>query len=236
MLGIDVETTGLDPDKHSICEVGAALYDTEAQRLVKQTCYLIDLPIGITWDEEAMTVTHLSPELCTKYGHDEDKSLRQLLSLMNSADVIFAHNGNLCDKVFIQAWCKKFEYEMPDKLWVDTMTDIKWPREYSKRLGYLAAEHGFLNPFPHNALADVLTTLLLIQRYPLEDILERAKSPTVHLKAVVSFDGKEAAKERGYYALYENNKFKMWTKTVKECDLEEEMSAPFPVEKLPPVK
>jgi DNA polymerase-3 subunit epsilon len=230
VLSIDFETTGLDPEIHAICEVGAALWDTDLHRPVKTMGYLIDDPDAV-WTAEATAVTGLTAELCQKYGHDPERSLKQLLMMYGKAEAALAHNGNHCDKRFMQAWCSKYGYDMAEKLWIDTMTDIEYPAKWSKQLGYLASHHGFLNPFPHGALTDALTTAVIFDKYDLEKVLEMAKTPTITIQAFVSKADKDKAKELGFHAVYDGTKFIMWAKDIKACYLERERAAcSFPVE------
>ena len=41
LLGLDFETTGLDPAVHSICEVGAQLWDVDERRAIQSMGYLV---------------------------------------------------------------------------------------------------------------------------------------------------------------------------------------------------
>jgi DNA polymerase-3 subunit epsilon len=134
-----------------------------------------------------------------------------------------AHNGLAFDRQVLKAWAEKYGLDwQPDKLWIDTKTDIEIPSRNSTRLVYLAADHGFLNPFPHRAMFDVMTMMTILSRYDLDKVIEVAKSPTLTLRAMVSYDDRELAKARGYHWQSET---KQWTMNVKECNLEKERAA-----------
>ena len=47
----------------------------------------------------------------------------------------------------------------------------------TRSLPYLAADHGFLNPFPHRALFDVMTMIQIAGMYDINEILKYADSP-----------------------------------------------------------
>ncbi len=103
----------------------------------------------------------------------------------------------------------------------------------SEKLSYTAANHGFLNLFPHSAVADCQTVLKLISMYNLDDILVRAKSPRVTLAANVDYDTNHLAKKRSYRWQPE---MKVWYKVIKELDLEKEIKeAQFDVCKIAPI-
>jgi hypothetical protein len=61
------------------------------------------------------------------------------------------------------------------------------------------ADHGFVYP-AHRAVNDVLAMLQILDRYSIAEIIERANTPNVEVRAVVSFDDRLLAKERGYVA------------------------------------
>ncbi len=108
---------------------------------------------------------------------------------------------------------------------IDTMIDLPFDEKIhgSKKLTHLAATHGFLNPFPHRAVFDVLTMLKMASYYDLKTILARNASPTVTVVARVSFDDKDKAKALGFH--WEATS-KTWEKRYKEIDLKT-MDFPF---------
>jgi hypothetical protein len=94
----------------------------------------------------------------------------------------------------------------------------------------MAADDGFLNLFPHGALADCLTTLKLIEnRLPvLDQIIERAKSPIVILQSLQDRDNNQVAKDRRFH--WNDQPGHLWWKAVKEIDVPEiAKEAPFDV-------
>ena len=83
--------------------------------------------------------------------------------------------------------------------WIDTCTDVPYPPSVGSRtLRYLAADHLFINPFPHRAIFDVMTMLTVLSHYNVEEIAVLAKSPVIHVQAKVGYDEREKAKARGY--------------------------------------
>jgi DNA polymerase III subunit epsilon len=234
LLGLDFETTGLVDA--SATEVGMAFWDTDLRAPIKLTGYLVDPGPDVVWETitpemralgllTAAEVSGITPELCAKYGVPDLTGLKQLLSWYRIADAIVAHNGHEFDYPLLERWAKKYGLELPDKLRIDTMCDIELPPKTIKKLVYMAADHGFLNPFPHRALFDVMTMLRIMDQYDLDKIIEAAKSPILIVKALVSFADNFKARARGFHAQYENGKFKMWSLVVKECFLERERAA-----------
>ena len=96
------------------------------------------------------------------------------------------------------------------------------PAITTRKLTHLAAEHGFLNPFPHRAVSDVLTMLKVLSHYDIAPVLESARQPSFTVKACVSYDDREKAKARGYRW---DAARKIWTKIVKGHRLNDEIEA-----------
>lgn len=223
LLGIDFETTGLDPKVHAICEVGAQLWDTDYHRAVLSMGYFVQVPENASFEEEALKTTGISPGLIAKYGKESAKGLRQLLFMYEQADAIVAHNGTTCDRPFLLAWIDACGFNFnEDKLWIDSLTDIEYPQKWNRQLTCLAAYHGFLNPFPHQALADVMTMLTILDKYPIEEVIAYSKIPTIGVRLNLPFESKQWAKDHAYFTYYKNNKFQFWMKKIKENKFEVE--------------
>jgi DNA polymerase-3 subunit epsilon len=202
------------------------VWDTVLRAPIKMVGMLVDPGPDVVWEPGALAVNNLTPELCTQYGVSDEKACRQVVSWYSSADVACAHNGNAFDRPILLRWAAKYGLDaQPGKIWIDTKADLDIPPRNSTRLTYLAADHGFLNPFPHRAMFDVMTMLKILDRYDIDKVLEVSKSPTLRVKAVVTFDQKDLAKNRGFHPIYENGKFMRWEMSVKECKLEGEREA-----------
>jgi len=226
LLLLDFETTGLDPHTHSICEVGVALWDTVLQRIIRVADYLVYEPNAV-WEAAAMEKNGLTPELCEKYGMPTDKAFRQLMTWANSADVFVAYNGKSFDFPMWDAWAEKQGSIVPNRLRLDPMVDIQWPKDYrSRELFYVAAKHGILNHFIHTGAGDVLTMVTLLSRQPdLGMILEYAKMPDIIIEGRCSIDDRQRVKSNGFNWLFPPglSKTKKWIKTIKEGMLDKEI-------------
>jgi DNA polymerase-3 subunit epsilon len=138
------------------------------------------------------------------------------------AEAIVAHNGNRFDKLFWEAAVRRGDAPAIDVLWIDTCTDLELPDGIrSRHLKYLAAEHGFLNPFSHRAVFDVLTMMTIFSQYPVETTMRLAAEPTVNLQALVSYDARAKASVRGYAWKPET---KQWIKSLKLSRVEREQT------------
>lgn len=232
LLGLDFESSGLPATECRIIEMGAVLFDWGAKAPIEIFNVIVDPvdwgPMGLS--PEAVKTHGMTKEFVKEHGIAIHVALPILSALMARADYVVAHNGNVFDRVLLAAECRRWNLvEFGEKKpWIDTMTDVPFPeRMTTRKLDHLAAEHRFLNPFPHRAAFDVMTMLQVLTHYDIETVTRNALSPTVVVRAMTNFDQKELAKARRYRWVPDR---KEWHKTLKEFDLEKEQAeAPFKV-------
>lgn len=232
ILGIDMETTGLNIPTIGVTEVGMVVWDTALRAPIKLFGTLVDPGPDVIWEPSAIAVNNLTPELCSKHGAPDERVCRQVLSWYSSADVACAHNGNVFDRPILEKWAAKYGIDyQPGKIWIDTKADLDTKPGNATRLVYMAADHGFLNPFPHRAMFDVMTMFKILDRHDIDKVLEVSKSPTLIVKSLQAFEQNNLARNRGFHAQYETNsdgsrgKFKYWSMAIKECKLDAERLA-----------
>lgn len=234
ILGLDFETTGIDPLKDRIIELGACLFETENSLPVALHGYLVKPQGDFVISPEASAVNGINPAEVLFSGVPQVAAIAQLVNLIERSDFVVGHNIKGFDWPFLKAEFDRCYpgQKLPERPLIDTMTDIAYPPHIrTRKLVHLAAEHGFLNPFPHRALFDVMACLHLFSKYPLSETVELAAAKTIKVKALVGFDTKDAAKARYYHW---NPIAKIWFKEIKEFQLEQERrEAGFPVEVLP---
>lgn len=222
-LGIDFETTGLEAKKDRITEVGAVLWDMKAHKPVKIYNELVyDFDSGVPEVSEKITqLTGITPELLLKFGVHTASALEDIRDMADSADFAVAHNAPF-DKGFYEAECVRCSVGEAVLPWIDTHTDVDWRTDGSKSLSYLAADHGFLNPFAHRAVFDVLTMMKLVSQYDPKQIIQWQESPNITLMTRVPFKDKDKPKGLSYRWHSED---KSWRKNTKEFNIDEEMKA-----------
>lgn len=224
VAGFDVETTGLDVTKDHVIQVAIVLWCTETHHALFKWEALLDWP-DLEIPEDARKVHGIDSMRLEEYGRDPKQVLAFASATLSNPNVaaIVAHNGNLYDRPIYVNNCRRVSETPADRLWIDTSCDVPYPEAITTRkLSHLAAEHHFLNPFPHDALSDVMTMLKIADKYDWQTILNYANSPSRILRAMVSFDTKELAKKLSYRW---NGDSKIWTKRVKEFQVEGELQA-----------
>jgi DNA polymerase III epsilon subunit-like protein len=214
LLCLDFESTGLDFVNDRIIEVGAILWSSNQKRSLESQSFLVKSDVPIT--PEITKITGITQSAVDKYGYESADSLSVVLDLMEMADAIIGHNVIRFDKRMLQSWANREEAQLPDKLYIDTFTDL--PNTFATKLGYMASDAGFVNLFPHGALTDCLTVLKLIENYDIDRVVERAMSPMVVIQAHQARNENDLAKKARFRWRPET---KQWWKFCKEIDLEE---------------
>jgi DNA polymerase-3 subunit epsilon len=217
ILGIDFETTGLDLKNDRITEVGLVLWDSETKQPTQVAGFLVNTDKEITPEIEKLT--GITRKMVNAYGKDEKYSFEIVLEMLSAADYVVAHNGNEFDKVLLENWANRESRPLPDKLWIDTKTDLpEAAYGRSASLKYMACDHGFVYD-AHRAVSDVLAMLRILGTYDVDLVIESAKQPTIRVQALVTFDTNKLAKERGYHWKPET---KQWIKPIKANFLDKE--------------
>lgn len=226
LLGLDFETSGLDPKTEQIIEIGAVLWCHEKNKPLKLFSEMLQLEEGRELSPTITDITGITQEDLQSFGVPLHEAMTDLLDLIDKADYIVAHNGNKFDKLFLENALSALDLSY-NKAWIDTMTDVPYPEAMKTRnLVHLAAEHKFLNPFAHRALFDVLSMLEVFKNYSLQSVLDLQSSPLIKVVAQVSYEERNKAKESGFRW---DPQGKVWFKEMKECSLKE-AAYPFTIQ------
>ena len=226
ILGIDVETTGLNPTTDVVTEVGAVLWDTDLKVPLHSAGYLVNNP-EVEVPASTIALNEITSPMCAEWGMSSIGGLTRLHNLYLRADYACAHNAPF-DRSFFETWAVKHNVVIEPKVWIDTKLDVPYPDKWSRRLIHVAAEHGFVNPFPHRALTDVYTMLRVLGYYDLQEVIRSAESPTIRVRADITYQDteyREKAKSRGFHPYYKDGKFQFWWKAIKEIQLPAEKEA-----------
>lgn len=189
VLGLDLEGinkdligSGVNLQTDRVIEIGAVLVDWDTLQPVKILSELIDEVDRLELSEEVIELTGINERHLKNWGLKGEgirSTLNELSKLFHEADYILAHNGDGYDKPMIHAMFQRYDISFDEnKLWIDSSKDIEFPKKFSQRsLAMLEHYHGFINPMPHRALADVFSTIKIASQYNLERIIKLAQSP-----------------------------------------------------------
>jgi DNA polymerase-3 subunit epsilon len=178
-------------------------------------------------------VSGITVPMLEEFGTDPAHNLNWLDQYCSKHQVeyIVAHNGENFDKPLLLSELDRHGLAAPclrSIPWIDTRTDLPFASEPdSRKLKHLALDAGFINPFAHRAVFDVLTMMRVFSNYDLKDILAYQAIPFVTIRAMVNFDNKELAKAQRFSWEKIGDKVytKQWVKRIKQDRFEEEKQA-----------
>lgn len=136
-LGIDLEgmnqnlPNGVNVQYDRVIEIGAVLWDCNQAQPVKILSEIVDESDRLTISEEVYEITGLSESIVSTWGAKKEEIkeiLLKLKSLIEKSDYIIAHNGSNYDFVMLKAMFDRFHLTMPEKIWIDSIRDIEFPK------------------------------------------------------------------------------------------------------------
>jgi DNA polymerase-3 subunit epsilon len=209
VLILDCETTGIDPNVHHLCEVGAVLFSVNLRAVIQQISFLI--PID---ENPAEAINGIPPEL-TASTNAARHAHQVLADMADAAGAYVAHNADF-DRQWI-AHC------LPDKPWICTCHGITWPgARAGVSLTNLALAFGVPVWAVHRALADCTYLAQIFERdAELEAHLAEGLLPQELVAAIVSYDERELAKAAGFRWVAER---KQWE---RKCNFRQIADLPF---------
>lgn len=223
LFSYDTETTGLNTRTDEVIEFGWVLYTTGQRRVLEAGSKLVKTNLPIS--PEVTAVTGLTKPALDRFGYDSSDALDEVIELMQMADAVVGHNVKRYDWRITESWATRVGKKLPEKLLIDTMSDI--PGVVGIKLGHMAAEHGFLPLETHSALADAQSCLKILNNYDIGAVVEYAKTPDVIVIAHHARNENETAKK---FKFRWNPPQKIWWKAVKETELDKFVkSVPFDV-------
>ena len=194
ILGIDLEGmnedlvfSGVNTKVDRVTEIGAVLWDTRVNLPVKFFSELTKESDLLPMTEEVIELTGIDHQLLDDWaleGEQIKMALERLALIIKKADYLMAHNGNHYDRPMLTAMYERYGLTIPDKVWIDTQNDIEFPKKIGHRsMAALEHAHGFINPFPHRAITDVLSMLKVASNYDYERMAMLARSPKIKIVA-----------------------------------------------------
>lgn len=222
-LSLDTETTGLDPKRDRIIEVGWALADDQHGILLTGGGLIKAVPGESLLTDEIIRLTGITDAQRIEFGRPLIDVLGEAAAVVEKHEVehLVGHNLEF-DRGFINPAVANFLLGHCSRLTtlpgIDTKTDL--PLDYEPEntsLKSMLADHRMINVVPHRALFDAVMTAMLVLEYPYDAVLRRASSPTLLLHADVPFALNALPKALRFQ--WEPDT-KRWLRKTRECDLD----------------
>jgi DNA polymerase-3 subunit epsilon len=226
----------LDTSTIRVTEIGAVLWEVEHKKILGANDIMLyepDYEAHFNAETVAMMerVCGLTPDMLREFGQPPAPAFQALedYCVKHKVDYIVAHNGENYDRPLLYAELTRHGVK-GDKLrglpWIDTRTDIPFANEPdSRKLKHLACDLGIINHFPHRALTDVLTMMLVLSHYPINDVIAYSKIPFITVRAMVQYEQRELAKAQrfAWQQIGDGPVYpKCWIKRIKENALDAE--------------
>jgi DNA polymerase III alpha subunit (gram-positive type) len=213
LLGLDIESTGLDKIKDRPIEIGLALWTTRFHRSLDTRALLIQSD-GVSVTKEITEITGINQDMVDKFGYTPEEAYDETSYFLDRADAIVAFNGRRFDIPMMKAWASRLKRQFPNKLVIDPFEDLPMR---AQELITMCAKMGIYYD-AHEAGADVGAMLRLMSKFDFEVVLARAKSPVVIVQSLQHRSENEKAKKHKFRW---NPGRTIWWKAVKEMDLDD---------------
>ena len=192
LLILDTETTGLEPETHHCIEVGAILFDVPSRAVLAQQSFLLPA------ESNAAEPINRIPAAVTRLPQPWKEALRWFQNLLDTADVLVAHNA-----AFDRQWFGRGELPAVAQPWLCSMEDMRWPADRQLRsrpsVRDLALAYGVPVWAAHRALTDCIYLAEVFARCDdLEELLLQGLEPRQLVRAKVSYDDRQLARDAGF--------------------------------------
>ena len=219
LLILDTETTALSPQQGQCIEVGAVLFDVTSRSVLMQVSFLLPC------DRNPAQAINGIPAAVSRLEQPWRSGLACFEAMVADADAVLAHNA-----AFDRQWFGNGELPALGKPWICSMEDIRWPAERQLRptpsVRDLALAYGVPVWAAHRALTDCIYLVQVFQRCDeLEALLQAALEPRRLVRARLSYDERQLAKDAGFR--WNEPVPKAWSRRLSEREI---AALPFPVD------
>ncbi len=152
IIAIDVETTGISPEKERIIEIGAFRPETgEIFRTLIQP--------GRPLPEKITELTGITDEMLIG-APEEKEAIERLLAFMSGDVILLGHNIGFDHSFLVQA-IRRCGLEEPEFLGIDTLklSRVLCPELPNKKLETMVEHFGLTNERAHRAFEDARVTV-----------------------------------------------------------------------------
>ena len=219
LLILDTETTALSPQQGQCIEVGAVLFDVTTRSVLMQVSFLLPC------DRNPAQAINGIPAAVSRLEQPWRSGLACFEAMVADANAVLAHNA-----AFDRQWFGNGELPALGKPWICSMEDIRWPAERQLRptpsVRDLALAYGVPVWAAHRALTDCIYLVQVFQRCDeLEALLQAALEPRRLVRARLSYDERQLAKDAGFR--WNDPVPKAWSRRLSEREI---AALPFPVD------
>ena len=193
LLLLDLETTGLNPERDHCIELAAVLFSVPLRTTLSQVSTLF--PVEANQAERINGI----PAAASRCRQPWQQALELFVAMAGRADIAVAHNV-----AFDRIWFGQPPLPSLPLPWVCTCDDMVWPLRLNLKpkpsLRDLALAHGIPVWAAHRAFTDCTYLAQILSRCTdLEGLLLEARQPKHLYKAKVSYEQRHLAKAAGFH-------------------------------------
>jgi DNA polymerase-3 subunit epsilon len=221
VVGLDIESTGLDKVKDRPIEVGMTLWTTNFNRGLENRSILVQSD-NVKVTSEITEITGINQGMVDRFGLSPGEAYEEVEYFVERAEAIVAFNGRRFDIPMFRNWAKRVGKVWPEKFVIDPYEDMPathagpTPGMRPQELITMCAKNGIYYD-AHAASADVEAMLRLMSKFPFETVLERAKSPVVVIQSQQDRSQNDRVKKHRFRW---HPTLRIWWKAVKQVDLD----------------
>lgn len=183
ILGLDIETTGLDHSEDEIIELGLVVYDVDRQQTVSSASFFFETN---KWDDELEDI-YSFPREYSKNGIPLKSDFNPFSIIQHDVYCICSHNADF-DKPFVISRWPDF-----DKIsWLCTHRDLDHSsmlrRFSSERVAHLAVDYGIPVYDWHRALSDAELCARIAAKHDVVKAMARKSSQQYMLQVTGYFN------------------------------------------------
>ena len=193
VVGLDLESTGLDKMKDRTIEVCSILWTTNFNRSIGSRTLLVQSD-GVSIPSEVTELTGITQAMADRFGVTQDEAFEEMEYFISQAEAIVAFNGRRFDVPFSQQWAKRLNKAFPDKPLIDPFTDLPMR---GQELITMCAKKGIYYA-AHEAGADTAAMLQLVSKFPFDVVWARSQSPIVAVRSMQKRNENSKAKKHKF--------------------------------------
>ncbi len=246
ICAVDTETTGLDPKKEWVIEIGGVLLDGTTWDVKSKFNILINRPE--VFPLKCIDIHGITEAQLIKEGIGAAQAFNSFFNFSQDAEAFIAHNAKFDMDMIFENLLRTPGVEQPEKRpWLCSKSHVRTHHDRRcTKLSHLAVDYGCLvdGSRLHRALDDVLLMADMLKKtgQTIHDIIAFAQEKWCYFEALVEAPWKDNGRSvalakaesfvwEGYYD--DGPKFpKKWVKRVKESEFAKERSKNFGFKRL----
>lgn len=165
ILLFDFETTGLNPDRDAIIEIGAIRMEKQGEYYVETGALDVLINVGIKLPDKIIEITGITDAMLKEKGVSPEEATARIRTLYDEKALLVAYNLQF-DISFLRALFRRYldpAFNMKNDV-LDVMCVYKDHHPYPHRLSSALERYAISVDRAHRAIDDIRNTYALLER------------------------------------------------------------------------